>query len=77
MPRQHPKQNNEIDSIGTLDSELQEEWAVWRLVTERVATLKEINEHYTYTDILKANAILDMQQSVKAYYQEKASKKRN
>ena len=43
---------------------------------ERIATLKEINEHYTYEDILKANAMLDMQQSVKAYYNEKASKKR-
>ena len=43
---------------------------------ERIATLQEINEHYTYEDILKANAMLDMQQSVKTYYEEKASKKR-
>ena len=43
---------------------------------ERIATLKEINEHYTYEDILKANAMLDMQQSVKAYYENKYSKGR-
>lgn len=59
-----------------LDSELQEEWAIWRLITNKIATLKEINEHYTYEDILKANAMLDMQKDIKNYYNEKASKKR-
>ena len=49
---------------------------MWRLVTNKIATLKEINEHYTYEDILKANAMLDMQEDIKAYYNEKASKKR-
>jgi len=46
------------------------------LVTEKIATLQEINEHYTYEDILKANAMLDMKQDIKNYYEEKASKKR-
>ena len=49
---------------------------MWRLVSLKVATLQEINEHYTYEDILKANAMLDMQEDIKAYYNEKASKKR-
>ena len=49
---------------------------MWRLVTEKIATLQEINKHYTYEDILKANAMLDMQEDIKSYYNEKASKKR-
>ena len=49
---------------------------MWRLVTSRVATLQEINEHWTYEDIIKGNSFLDMQEDIKAYYNEKASKKR-
>jgi len=46
------------------------------LITNKIATLQEINEHWTYEDILKGNAMLDMQEDIKNYYNEKASKKR-
>lgn len=38
------------------------EWAVWRLVLAKVATLREIDEHYTYLDLLLANEALDLQE---------------
>ena len=39
---------------------------MWRLVTERVATLAEIDGHWTLEDIYKANALLDMQADIRA-----------
>lgn len=50
--------------IGNLDEELVHYLPIWRLVTEKVATLKEIDEHYSFVDIIKANAVLDMKNEV-------------
>jgi hypothetical protein len=33
---------------------------MWRLVVKRIATLQEIETHYSFDDILRANAVLDM-----------------
>ena len=35
------------------------EWPVWRLVVEGVATLSEVDTHWTLTDVLDANEALD------------------
>jgi hypothetical protein len=37
---------------------------VWRLITEGVATKKEINEEWTFTDIMEALAVLDFKSEV-------------
>lgn len=37
-----------------------EEWAVWRLVTEGVATLQEIETAWWIEDVLDANEALDV-----------------
>jgi len=34
---------------------------IWRLVFEKVATYEEMQRSWTFDDIMKANAILDMQ----------------
>ena len=34
---------------------------VWRLVISKLATLKDIDTFWTVDDILKGNAVLDMQ----------------
>jgi hypothetical protein len=33
-------------------------------VTEGIATLKEIDERYSFNDIMKANAVLDMKSEI-------------
>jgi hypothetical protein len=37
---------------------------VWRLITEGVATKKEINEEWTFMDIMEAIAVLDFKSEV-------------
>ena len=34
---------------------------MWRIVTAKIATLTEIEEHWNIDDILDANAVLDFQ----------------
>ena len=42
-----------------------EMYPIYRLITEGVATKKEIDEYYTFKDIMKMNAVLDMKQEIK------------
>lgn len=44
---------------------------MWRLVLDKVASLEELNNHYTLVDIWKANALLDMRAAVKAQQEAK------
>jgi hypothetical protein len=44
-------------------------------VIDRIATLDEIDRHWTLTDIYKANALLDMKADIKAQAIEAANKK--
>jgi len=44
---------------GKLDQTLTDEWPVWRLVIENVATLEEIDRSWCLDDIAKMNALLD------------------
>jgi len=57
-----PNNSNRIDEEVNkrLAPEIQDEFPVWRLITERVATLKELSTIYSYEDIVKMNAVLDM-----------------
>lgn len=43
---------------------------VWRLVINKIATLKELETVYTVEDILLANQALDMQQEIDSILQE-------
>lgn len=35
------------------------EWFVWRLVVEQIATIREIDRHWSLSDVLDANEALD------------------
>ena len=35
------------------------QWPVWRLVTRRIATLHEIETHWSINDLFDANEVLD------------------
>lgn len=48
---------------------------MWRLVIERIATLEEMDRHWTLDDIYRANALLDMQADIKADAAKKARRK--
>lgn len=43
---------------------MQEEYPIWRLVSARVATLSEIEQHWDWEDIDLANAVLDNKEDV-------------
>lgn len=38
----------------------------WRLVTEKVATLKEVNTYYDLVDVLDAHLALDLRDEAEA-----------
>lgn len=42
---------------------------------ERIATLEEMDRHWTLDDIYKANALLDMQSDIRADQAKKAKRK--
>ena len=48
---------------------------MWRLVIEHVATLEEMDRHWTLDDIYRANALLDMKADMQAEAERKAKKK--
>lgn len=47
-----------MGDLGELSKDILEEWAVWRLVLAKVATLEEIDNHWSWGDVRKANALL-------------------
>jgi hypothetical protein len=52
---------------------------IWRLWKEAGVPLRELREYYTYEDVLKANAVLDMYADTDAalsqYYKPKEKKR--
>jgi hypothetical protein len=37
---------------------------MWRLIFEKIVTLEEIERSWSYDDLLRANAVLDMHQDI-------------
>jgi len=60
---------------GRLDEELTMELVVWRLVTEKVASLQEIDEHWCINDVFKANAMLDLKIAISDAQAKKQAKR--
>jgi hypothetical protein len=58
-----------------LDDSVLEDWPLWRLVKERVASLEELSTVYTLTDCLTMNAVLDMRDDIEAIANADAEKK--
>lgn len=49
-------------------------WAIWRLVLKKIATLHEIETHYSYLDVILANEALDIEEEIE-YQQNKNDNK--
>lgn len=41
-------------------------WPIWRLVVNKVATLREIEEHWSLRDLVLANEALDILEEARA-----------
>lgn len=50
-------------------------WLVWRLVLSRVATLEEIDRHFSIDDILDAYLLLEYKDKYQEYEMEKVRAK--
>lgn len=48
---------------------------MWRLVIDQVATLQELDSHWSLDDIYRANALLDMRADTQAKAREKTRRK--
>jgi len=60
-----PKWQQQI--IDGLDPGLEAEWPIWRLIFEEVATKEELERFpgaWTFKEISKANALLDMRAAI-------------
>jgi hypothetical protein len=45
---------------------LQDDWPLWRLVLEKVATKQELDTHWSIDDVADANEALDAQYEAQA-----------
>jgi len=42
-------------------------WDIWRVITSKIATKTEIEEHWTLSDIADANEALDIEGEMQAH----------
>jgi hypothetical protein len=54
-------------------SDLTEEVEVWRLVTEKIATLTELETVWSYDDMIRANVTLGVKNEIDQIYGEVVS----
>lgn len=47
-----------------LHVQIKDEFVVWRLILEKVATLSEIETLWSLDDVMRANALLDMKSDI-------------
>jgi hypothetical protein len=52
------------------------DWYVWRIVLAKIATLREIEEHWSLSDLLDAQDALDLQMRADAEAAKRASETR-
>ncbi len=50
-------------------------WFIWRPVVRKIATYKEIMEHWNICDLADAHEALDLQDAADNWYQTQARKK--
>jgi hypothetical protein len=58
--RKRQQELEKIGEVGTLSEELEDEWLLWRIWLTGLASLRELKEDWTYVELLKGNAVLDM-----------------
>jgi hypothetical protein len=56
--------------LATVHSDLTEEVEVWRLVTEKIATLTELETVWSYDDMIRANVTLGVKSEIDQIYGE-------
>jgi len=54
---------------------LKDEFPIWRLVLEGIATLEELEKTWSLDDVLRAEALLDMRSDLALHENQKRSKR--
>ena len=54
---------SEVGDVGKLSPEIEQEWLLWRIWLKKGTPLNELKYDWTYIDLLKANALLDMEET--------------
>jgi hypothetical protein len=55
-----------------LHEELRDELSIWRLILEKITSLQELETLWNLDDVMRANALLDMQQDLSEMARRKA-----
>jgi hypothetical protein len=58
-----------------LSDEIKEEWHIWRLIIEGVATYTELSTIIDYSECIKMNAILNMKNDMEKFLNKPKGKK--
>lgn len=53
-----------------------DDWPIWRLVLKSIATLHEIESHWTISDVLDANEALDVEADVDEWHRKRDAQQR-
>jgi len=54
-----------VGEVGVLSKNIKEEFPIWRVWLNTNEPLNEIRFNWTFIDVMKANALLDMQDDMK------------
>jgi hypothetical protein len=54
----------DIGDIGKLGQDIEDEFPIWRIWHEKNIPLRELQEEWTYDEIMRASAVLDMYSAV-------------
>lgn len=60
---------------ANLDEELKNECAIWRIIHEKMATLKELENTWCFDDLLRATSYLNMKEDLNYCIQLKSREK--
>lgn len=53
-----------LGDIGKLGQEIEDEYPIWRIWYEKGVPLRELQEDWTYDDVMRATAVLDMYSAI-------------
>lgn len=55
-----------LNVLRSARQELMDEWPIWRLIDRRMATLTELETVWSLDDVMRANAVADISDTIQA-----------
>ena len=65
--KKYQKFSQKLGKVGTLSEEMEIEYPIWRIWSKGRDSFKEIAENWTLSEVIKANALLDMEEAMDGY----------